>query len=219
MPCLRCNTQHCPHAIHSDRGVQAVSLLELLLVELVEHPSSREPLTFSLIECTERLGDLAVTDHSVLESTLTALLELHSRWAPARDEAPAAEETPSGRGKGAAAGKKGAGGARKRKRGQAAGDENAAAAHNADDAAQMGASSTPEVGKDAGEEAGSDTGAALWQVLALLFADADTPASIQALAALAALATCDGSCGRAGGDDSLQAALACLLYTSPSPRD
>ena len=50
-----------------------------------------------------------------------------------------------------------------------------------------------------GGAVGSDIGEAIWRALSLLFHKRGTPVSIAALAALAALATCDGSCARAGG--------------------
>ena len=59
---------------------------------------------------------------------------------------------------------------------------------------------------------GSDTGAAVWQALALLFDQRGAPQTIAAVAALAALATCDGSCTAALQAAALKAAAWGVLH-------
>ena len=59
---------------------------------------------------------------------------------------------------------------------------------------------------DGAQAHGSDTGAAVWQALALLFDKRGAPLSVATVAALAALATCDGSCTAALQAAALKAA-------------
>ena len=64
------------------RSLQVIAVLELLLVECMEHPSSHTPLLSTLHACADEIHELSVDEQPSLPKLFDMLLLLPSRWSP-----------------------------------------------------------------------------------------------------------------------------------------